>query len=367
MKAIDLFSGVGGMSLGFKRSGVDVKLAIDYDRRHVESYNANFEGDRGIQYDISKVDEKFLSDNLSDSVDLVFGGPPCQGFSVGGKQNLEDERNSLIYSFLNVVKIVQPKVFVLENVAGLLQNNYKPILSKFYKKARQLGYKLNDVPLLLNAKDFNVPQNRKRVFIIGYRNGKDLLKLEMIKPIFNQSNLQNPTVYDAISELKIFDNQLNSKEDRLYANLKPKTAYSKAINGFKIDRNYFKKSISRSIKKGVGGFMITDHSNEVKSRFLNTSVGQREKISRYYKLDWAGIAPTLRAGTIAGRGQFMASRPIHPDEPRCISVREAARLHSYPDYFEFYPTKWYGNMQIGNSVPPLLAQAVAGAVVDHIN
>lgn len=365
MNAVDLFSGCGGMSLGFKRAGANVRLAIDFDRRHVETYNKNFSDNACIQADLSQGKEH-LSNLFYElnNVDLVFGGPPCQGFSVGGKQKVDDVRNDLIFSYLASIEILQPQVFVLENVAGLLQKNFSGIISEFRKECKRIGYSISDNLFLLNAKDFNVPQNRKRVFIIGVKTAKKSKLARMVpSKIFETEELKNPTVFDAISDFAEFEDSFNESENFLSSELVTATPYSKMINSFEVDQKLFQSDVDSNL---IDGFLISAHSKLVQDRFLDTNNGEREPISRFYKLKWDGIAPTLRAGTTRANGQFMASRPIHPDYPRCITVREAARLHSYPDKFRFYQTKWYGNMQIGNSVPPLMAQAVANSVFETL-
>ncbi|MBK9712157.1 MAG: DNA cytosine methyltransferase [Kouleothrix sp.] len=356
MKAIDLFSGAGGMSLGFERAGFQVLAAFDHDPKHIETYSTNFPTTLARTVDISKLTADFVYDLCGhrQDIDLVFGGPPCQGFSVGGRRDVDDSRNSLLLEFARVVRELQPKAFIAENVEGILGSKYHKIIGQFYAEMSQAGYQMPDRPLVLNAADFNVPQARRRVFFVGVRRGHRLPPPPI--PVFASADheLRKPDVRAAISDIPT----LNSfdylyEHDRFTGSLGQPTLYSAEL----------RKPRTGKKASDIGGFLRTRHSDSVLERFADTPAGSREPISRFYRLAWNGVAPTLRAGTTYAMGKYMAPRPIHPVEHRVITVREAARLHSYPDWFEFYATKWYGFMQVGNSVPPLLSEAVARSVI----
>lgn len=363
MNAIDLFCGVGGMSLGFERAGFDVLAAFDFEHRHVEAYNYNRRKEVAIIADIHKLssDEIFSLCNGVKEIDVIFGGPPCQGFSVAGKGILEDERNSLLHEFARVVGEVKPKIFVAENVTGILSSKYSELIKRFQDQMISFGYTILDSPWVLDASDFGVPQRRKRVFFVGVLNGTKLPQ-KPEPPITWGSNQSNISVKDAIGDLPLLgtiDYLFDS--DRYLEELGKPSEYAKKLRG---PCEYASElpEIQHN-RRGLGGCARTQHSEETVKRFRATLPGSSELVSRFYRLDWKGLSPTLRAGTPRSHGQHMAARPIHPEEPRCITVREAARLHSYPDWFEFYPTRWYGFMQIGNSVPPLLAEAVAQSII----
>lgn len=359
LRAVDLFSGVGGMSLGFKRVGVSVAMAIDADKKHATTYARNFPSTLVLNEDIHNVSATSIYDSIGhhNNIDLIFGGPPCQGFSVMGNQSLDDKRNSLIYEFARLVKEIHPRAFVIENVAGLLSHKFSSILATFYAEMKAIGYQFHETPYILNARDYCVPQSRARVFIIGVAKPHALPSLP--RPIFEDAviELRRPCVSTAISDLPLIESlDYLLTTDRYYGSLGQPSLYAQKLRE--------DLSLDKLFEEGIGGFKRTIHSDKVKKRFTSTMPGDREPVSRFQKLDYNGIAPTLLAGTTKALGQFMAPRPIHPIEPRCITIREAARLHSFPDWFEFYPTKWYGYMQIGNSVPPFLAEAVANAVID---
>lgn len=172
MRAISLFTGAGGMDIGFEQAGIEVVVANEIEKKAAESYIVNHPETRMINDDINNVFSEF-SDYKD--IDIVFGGPPCQGFSVIGKMNPEDVRSQLIWSFLEVVKLVQPKVFVMENVKALATiNKWKDVREKYINKAAELGYKC--IPFIVNAAEYGTPQKRERVFFIGVKGDIDFEK-----------------------------------------------------------------------------------------------------------------------------------------------------------------------------------------------
>jgi DNA (cytosine-5)-methyltransferase 1 len=196
--------------------------------------------------------------------------------------------------------------------------------------------------LHLDAADFGVPQRRKRVFVLGCRDGEYL-------PVYPTARKERVTVSAALDDLKIVNRARLSDGDSYSGPLGKPSPYSQEL----------RRPQGRSKPKALTGFARTEHSDEVVERFKQVKQGGVDAVSRFIRLDPKSVSPTLRAGTGPENGSFMAPRPIHPDYPRCITVREAARLHSFPDWFEFHETKWHGFMQVGNSVPPALARAVA--------
>jgi DNA (cytosine-5)-methyltransferase 1 len=320
LRVLDLFAGCGGLSLGFQNAGFIIDTAVEIDPIHAETHRINFPNCRIINEDIRKVS------NLG-KFNIVIGGSPCQGFSMGGLRNVEDPRNSLIYEFARIVEETQPSVFILENVKGISLGKHKELLNGVINKLSSLEYSV--VYKILNAADYGVAQNRERVFVVGTKHG--LPQFQYPTPTGKKV-----TVWDAIGDLPEIENYLLLKV---------------------LDWVNFKGN-------KLTGCLRTEHSEEVQKRFAETPHGEREPISRFLKLDPNGLCCTLRAGTDKQRGSHTAPRPIHPYTPRVISVREAARLHSYPDWFQFHPSKFHGFRQVGNSVPPLLAQAVANSVLD---
>lgn len=342
-RAIELFAGVGGMTLGFQQAGVRVVGAVELDERHVATHKKNFPNVPCFTGDLSKLSARQIKATIGHvgPVDIVFGGPPCQGFSVGGKMDPTDERNKLVLEFARLVVELAPKFFVLENVKGFVNGRYAPIRRRFREIVEAAGYVVSE-PKVLDATDYGVPQRRKRVFMVGSRGGLD--GFEYPKPIAVK---QRPTVWDAISNISmVFEHCRARGLETFPGKLKPKNPYLRELAG----------------GAGVTGFGCTEHSKATIRRFRKVKPGGSDGVSRFIRLTKNGVSSTLRAGTGPEKGSFMAPRPIHPTRPRCICVREAARLQSFPDWFVFHEVKWHAFRQIGNAVPPKLARAVASQV-----
>jgi DNA (cytosine-5)-methyltransferase 1 len=336
------------MSLGFEQAGFTVAAAVDLSEINARIHEKNFPNTATICGDVRELDGASIRRiaKLEDvNIDVVFGGPPCQGFSIGGKQLITDPRNELLLEFARLVTELQPNYFVMENVAGLLGERYAPLLKKFTRVLREGGYSFVEPLIYLDAADFGVPQRRKRVFVLGCREGEAI-------PSYPMARRDRVSVGAAIDDLKITNRSKLVDGDSYSGPLGAPTPYSLAL----------RKPRGRSRLTTITGFARTAHSAEVVERFRRVKQGGVDPISRFIRLDRDSVAPTLRAGTGAENGRFMAPRPIHPDYPRCITVREAARLHSFPDWFVFHDTKWNGFMQVGNSVPPVLAKAVADEI-----
>jgi DNA (cytosine-5)-methyltransferase 1 len=370
--AVDLFAGVGGMTLGFEQAGFDVLASVEIDPIHCATHEYNFPMWSAIcatVINISGNDIRERSQIGDREVDVVFGGPPCQGFSLMGKRAFDDPRNQLVSHFMRLVKELNANYFVMENVKGLTLGNHRQFLDEVIENFESNGYNILSPYRVLDASHFGVPQHRERLFLIGCRQGLKLpnypspitkpAKANRIpKELINLPD--SPTVREAIADLPdVTKYKELSAQDWCVADYqKPKSFYSEYLRGLKVDPNNFAYPRQYDAKL-LTSSIATVHSPTSISRFRSTPNGVVEKISRFLKLDPDGICNTLRAGTPSNRGAFTAPRPIHPEQPRCITVREAARLHSYPDWFRFHSTKWHGFRQIGNSVPPLLARAVA--------
>lgn len=362
--ALDLFCGVGGLGLGVEQAGFDVVAAFDALEFNVETHKKNFPHTKSFVADLSKLNGAELlelSKLRLGQLDLVTGGPPCQGFSVGGKRDLDDERNLLVYRFATLVKQLSPKYFLMENVQGLMTGHSRPVLDSFVRRVKHAGYRIVDPIKVLDAADFGVPQRRKRVIVLGYR--KDLAPPnypETLTPEHGFGRRRRMTVKDALSDLPIVDGEDEFLvEDTFRGSLRiPNRKYARLLRG--LDREDSDLSVSRHcFTEGLTGFLRTQHSKAVVKRFQKTAPGSAEPISRYIRLNWDSVSPTLRAGTGTDHGSHTAPRPIHPEFPRCITTREAARLHSFPDWFLFHGTRWHDFRQIGNSVPPRLGRAIA--------
>jgi DNA (cytosine-5)-methyltransferase 1 len=369
--SIDLFAGVGGMSLGFEQAGFDVVAAFDSEERHVQTYRSNSPSTQAHVLDLSKATAKEirrLSGIRNRTIDVLFGGPPCQGFSVGGRRDLNDVRNTLVLHFARLIRELRPRYFVMENVEGLLLDHAAPILRSFCLRVKRAKYDIVEPIRVLDAANFGVPQRRRRTFVLGCRRGLLPPKYPKRCGIANGNGEPYfPTVEDAIGdlpEIELFDELFEC--DELTAELGEPSYYASLMRG------EIREPDDRSHKRGVTagvltGCLRTAHSATTIKRFRKTRPGRVEPVSRYYRLAMDGVARTIRAGTNVDRGKHTAPRPIHPEKPRCITVREAARLHSFPDWFQFHHTRWHGFRQIGNSVPPRLARAVARAIKEALD
>jgi DNA (cytosine-5)-methyltransferase 1 len=263
----------------------------------------------------------------------------------------------LILDFARLVGELKPRYFVVENVRGLLFKYSKPTLDKFLQRVDEVGYEILNPIQLLDASHFGVPQKRRRAFILGHLRG--MRPPQIPHPASNNNQLlPAPTVEEAIGDLpNVSRHDQLLKSDLFSGTLGAPSAYARSLRESK-------KSCNSSDAEGLSGCLRTVHSQKTQMRFLLTTPGTYEPISRCYRLKSDGISFTLRAGSDVNNGSFTAARPIHPTQPRCITTREAARLHSFPDWFQFHPTKWHGFRQVGNAVPPLLAQAVAREVYE---
>jgi len=354
---IDLFAGAGGLSLGFEQAGFDVVAAVEIDPVHCATHEFNFPNCATVCRDISKVSGNEIR-NFADigkrDVDVVFGGAPCQGFSMIGQRALDDPNIMLYEGFAGIVREIAPKYFVFENVKGLTLGKHKQFLDALIRSLSR-EYDVLLPYRVLNAAEHGVPQDRRRLFLIGTRKG---LKL----PAYPDST-KRVTVAEALSDIPDAEQfpelvwndsvEIEFRTPSAYARMLRETGNKPTHFGYR--RRYDTHLLTSSMR--------ADHNEISRKRFTATEQGQTEPISRFHKLDPHGVCNTLRAGTNTDRGAFTSPRPIHYLYPRCITVREAARLHSYPDWFRFHVTKWHGFRQIGNSVPPMLARAVAGEII----
>jgi DNA (cytosine-5)-methyltransferase 1 len=370
---VDLFAGAGGLSLGFEQAGFDVAAAVEYDPVHCATHEFNFPDCAALCRSVADIGASYIRNNsrIGDrNVDVVFGGAPCQGFSMIGKRALDDPRNSLVHHFVRLVVELKASYFVFENVRGLTIGAQRKFLDEIVGEFSKNGYRVVEDYRVLNASHYGVPQDRQRLFLMGARRGFPLPEYPRISheppngtdgaaSLFLEST---PTVWDALRDLPEADDYEELLErDWVKARFKKPTDYSAPLRGDSVAPTDY--SAPREFDGGLlTSSLRTIHTELSRKRFQETKPGDTERVSRFHKLDPKGICNTIRAGTASDHGAFTSPRPIHPFSPRCITVREAARLHSYPDWFRFHVTKWHGFRQIGNSVPPLLARAVAAKV-----
>jgi DNA (cytosine-5)-methyltransferase 1 len=373
--AVELFSGAGGMALGFERAGFDILAAVDLDPVHLAAHEHNFPLCEPICDDVARLSAARIVEAAyagwarrhgdakpPTSVDCVFGGPSCQGFSVIGRRDPGDRRNELVHEFARLVLAIRPRWFVLENVPGLVSPAYESVLAKLRSDLAGGGYRVAE-PWVLNASDHGVPQDRKRIFIVGARRDQPLPK----RPAAASSKVTVTEALDDLPELARYRTLL--RRDRLELDPTERKAIRERQSQYVLRLNgdaYDPADLSdprRWDRSALTGVSITAHRADVVKRFRRLKAGARDDIGRLPKLDENGQSPTLRAGTGRDHGSFTSARPVHHRSARVITVREAARLHGFPDWFGFHTTRWHGFRQVGNAVPPPLAHAVAATVV----
>jgi DNA (cytosine-5)-methyltransferase 1 len=369
---IDLFAGVGGLSLGFEQAGFDVACAVEIDPVHSAAHRFNFPDTPVICGSVTELTgaEIRRRSGLGDGkVDVVVGGPPCQGFSMIGKRALEDDRNALVGHFMRIVCELGASYFVMENVKGLTIGKHRQFLDEVVEEFQKAGYDVLVPWKVLNAGWFGVPQHRERLFLLGAKKGLPLPSYP--EPFTNLSGKKalsaslpaGPTVADALYDLPdAEDFEALRGGDAVRAVLSAPSPYAAVLRGIVDDPEDYSHR-RRWNSEVMTASTRSDHNEVSRRRFAETANGAVEPVSRFLKLDPAGVCNTLRAGTDEQRGAFTAARPIHPVHPRCITVREMARLHGYPDWFRFNWTKWHGAREVGNSVPPGLGRAVGTRIV----
>ncbi len=366
---IDLFSGCGGMSLGLEAAGFDIAASVEIDPIHSLVHHYNFPYGATICQDISQLSsQKILNEikkkGFSTDIDVLAGSPPCQGYSYMGRRAVDDPRNKLVFEFSRMVSEIKPKYFVFENVPGLSSGKHQKFLEKLIKNFEENNYSIVQPIKILDASLYGAPQKRKRLILIGYRN-------DVIRPSYparthdnNQTLLPLTTVSSAISDLStipvfighdygISADQLDYSGFRISFNVEPQGKYFLCHK--------------RSHNRTVWGHRGSKHTEKSIQRFANTIPGNLDKVSRFLKLSSTGVSNTLRAGTASNKGAFTAPRPIHYQLPRCISIREAARLHTFPDWFQFHRTIWHGFREIGNAVIPLLGKSLGTEIIKCLN
>ena len=355
---VDIFAGVGGLGLGFEQAGFDVAAAVEIDPVHAATHAFNFPNCRTLCGDATRVRGEEIRRELSTPIDVVVGGAPCQGFSMIGKRALDDPRNQLVRHFLRLVIELNPSVFVLENVRGLTVGKHRQLLDEVTTEFRRAGYSVTLPWQVLNARDYGAPQDRQRLFLLGAKGvpTPQYPLLEILRPA--------PTCRDALDDLpnaEDFDELASADSVRVEPQTTGLSQYARAMRCLTNDAWHY-GYIREWDPRLLTASLRTTHTDISRRRFRDTRPGTVEPISRFYKLAANGVSNTLRAGTDSARGAFTSPRPIHYRYDRCVTVREMARLHGFPDWFRFHVTKWHGARQIGNSVPPPLARAVAESV-----
>lgn len=366
---IDLFAGVGGMSLGAARAGFDVCAAVELDSIAIGTHARNFPASKHLEWDVGALTGNRLLEAAGlrpGQLDGLVGGPPCQGFSEIGKKAVNDPRNSLFGHFFRLVAETRPKFFVAENVPGIGAGRNSGIVEKALAQIpdEYVVLPATEVP----AFQLGAPTSRARMFFIGYDPRR--INALTVESVFEPRAGRKVTVGDALIGLPTIRSDWQ-REDQGW----------RFVETDLDDNDYFYSRLFGSIPPGVGsavaikqlqdlgrisGNLGTRHTDDVIRRFRSVQPGSTDSISRATRLSADGFCPTLRAGTASDRGSFQAVRPIHHKSPRVISPREAARLQGFPDWFQFHATKWHSFRQIGNSVSPLVAEALLERIYNKL-
>ncbi len=369
---IDLFAGAGGLSLGFEQAGFDIAAAVEIDPIHCSVHKFNFPNSSIIPRSVvglSGDEIRQLAGIGSKPVDCVFGGAPCQGFSLIGHRVLDDPRNLLVQEFVRIVSELNARTFVFENVKGLTIGRHKTFLYELVAEFESSGYDVLTPIKVLNAAHYGTPQSRERLILFGALKNQKLpsypapLTNAVGKPVSFDGLGFGPSCRDALDDLPNADSfPCLLASDHVHA--QPTRCPSEFARELRCEAN---DSWHAGYRRDWDPTLLTSsartaHTDISCRRFSNTLPGTVEPISRFYRLPPNGVSNTLRAGTDGAHGAFTSPRPIHYSYPRCVTVREMARLHGFPDWFRFQVTKWHGARQIGNSVPPPLARAVAAEV-----
>ena len=365
--AIDLFSGCGGMSLGLEAAGFDIAASVEIDPIHSSIHHYNFPYGVTICRDICQLSSQEILTNIENKgfktdIDLIAGGSPCQGFSNMGKRQLDDPRNQLIFEYVRLVREIQPKYFIFENVPGMKTPKYQPLLEELIARFDRYGYSVVQPIQVLDAARYGAPQKRKRLIILGYRHDVVPLKYPEAKSKSDRYTVFS-SVQSAIEDLSKVPVYIG--ED--YGIEQSQLSYTRSRKSFaNKPRGVYASCHQRAASNLIWGHLGSRHTQKSIERFAATIPGKKERVSHFYRLAPDGLSNTLRAGTSRERGAHTAPRPIHYQLPRCISIREAARLHTFPDWFQFHRTIWHGFREIGNAVIPLFAKHLGTEVVNRL-
>lgn len=365
---IDLFAGAGGLSLGAIRAGFDVKVAVENDNRAIATHKKNFPNAVHLEKDISSVSAEDIRRVFDGAIDGVIGGPPCQGFSHMGHQQIDDARNNLFVNFFDLVKEINPEFYLAENVMGILDRKYDAIRKNAFERVADY-HQLP--PIIVKASEYGAPTTRTRVFFVGYKehhaeNRLTVSDFEKVRVLDNDQVVVAKALLGLPSNIKCSEKNTGIRNITI-----------DYLNDPEILRSEFHRRVVDFIPYGVGceetirkykeknivtACYATKHTEAVKKRFSSLDYGERDPVSKAVRLDPNGFCPTLRAGTGPEKGSYQAVRPVHYEYPRVITPREAARLQGFPDWFALPSTIWHCFRQIGNSVSPIVAEKILGVI-----
>ena len=345
---IDIFSGAGGLSLGAENAGIKIALAVEKDQSAAKTFARNHPDVEILCDDICKIDPKAY---IKEQPFIVFGGPPCQGFSLSNTKTrtVENANNKMFYEFVRFVKELQPEWFLFENVEGITTFNSGETVKIIKECFREIGYETSED--VLYASDYGVPQHRNRFFMVGNRLGKTFK--------FPDKNIRKVSVAEAISDLPELDNGDKFLELPYKLDLSEVSEYARSM---------------RRKSKSANQNLVSKNEDYVIERYKHIKQGQnwkaipQELMKNYANVNncHSGIYKRLDANSPSVViSNYRKNMLIHPYQDRGLSVREAARLQSFPDDFVFEGTLMHVQQQIGNAVPPLLAEAIFKKILSY--
>lgn len=346
---LDLFCGCGGISKGFELAGFSIVGGIDFNNDATKTFKLNFPNAKVQCVDICTVpDEDIIS--LYKGVDVIVGGPPCQGFSSANRwqKELDDPRNKLFFQYLRFVKVLRPKAILIENVRGLLTRDKGYAKDRIVKLLSGMGYNVNNT--ILDSSNYGVPQTRKRAFFVAFRKEfKDI-----IFDFDKIPHLPKVTVEDAIGELYQLE-----QGDTTRIPTPPGNEYTRYLRyGSEVLNDHTATYPAEIVQKRISFVPQGGNWQDVPSELWPSQRGNRHS-SAYKRL-----APNTQSCTIDTGNAH--SNYFHPIFNRIPSIRESARLQSFPDSFVFFGPRGSRYKQVGNAVPPLLAKAIASQILSFL-
>lgn len=346
LKVIDLFCGCGGLSEGFRLAGYEIVGGVDFNAPAIKTYNRNFENAKGICCNLLEMDQSKILEAFGDlqDIDVIIGGPPCQGFSAANRYKIEgeDPRNKLFFEFVKFVDLAKPKAIVIENVRGIVTSNNGYAKNRIYEIFEGRGYSVNH--RILSASDYGVPQRRQRNFFVMIKNGEkfDFDKLSKVS--------EEVTVEDAIGELYLHED--SSTNEPFYLTDEPTSTYRKYLRAKDSGvPNHEVRYPAEKVQHRISFVPQGGNWQDVPEELWPTDRKNRHS-SAYKRLDVNQPSCTIDTGN-------NHSNYFHPLYNRIPTVREAARLQSFPDEFVFMGNRSEQYRQVGNAVPPLLAKVIA--------
>lgn len=341
-KLLDLFCGAGGLSLGFERAGFDVVKAVDIDPYSVQTYNTNRGKEVAEVKSVIDIDNDYIK-SLG-RIDGIIGGPPCQGFSTAGQRIIDDDRNKLYREYFRILEQVHPNFFVIENVTGLLTFAKGAVKNDIIKRAESLGYKM--FHKTLDTSEYGIPQVRLRVIFVAIRS--ELCKKKDFE--FPIGGLEPISILDAIGDLPSLD---NGEDNKSYIH-EATTDYQRMIRDnmtviYNHDLSKHSDSTKRIIAKiPEGGSIMSIPESEREGRNYHALLRKMDRSK-----------PSLCIDT--GHRTY-----FHYEEKRIPSTREVARLQSFPDSYIIMGPRNDQQRQVGNAVPPILAEKIALSIKDYL-